>query len=151
MLHKEQEILDWARERQILDATDPAKQIIYSVCEFLEALINWENKAELEDAIGDTFVTLVAVANIGTDKSLAECKQISRTVKSLSRDAWRYLDDYLKGRDTFPESLGTLVTHLDLIARQHSTTLERCIDIAYGNISGRSGSTVDGVFRKNEE
>ena len=149
-INLESEILAWAKERGILAASDPAKQIVYSVCEAMEIFLA-DSSHKFEDAIGDTIVTLVSVAHIGPGLTLTECKQRSRTVKSLAYDTWKYLDDYLKGRNTLADSIGTMVTHLEMMAHENKTTLDKCIQVAYSNISGRTGETVNGIFRKNEE
>lgn len=99
MAYKEQEILDWAVDKGILGTSGrgtPDRQhhkTLEEVQELTDALVT-RNMEEIQDAIGDIYVTLV----------------IQAAMQGLSMD-W-------------------------------------CIDAAYGVISKRTGTMVDGQFVK---
>lgn len=63
-MYKEDEIQDWAKERNIYEMSDAASQARITVEESLELLQACEvmDEHEIKDAIGDVYVTLVNVA-----------------------------------------------------------------------------------------
>ncbi len=62
----EKKVIEWASEKGILEKSNPKAQLtktLEEVDELVEA-INDDNKAEVEDAIGDVIVTLIIQAEL---------------------------------------------------------------------------------------
>lgn len=51
----------------------------------------------------------------------------------------------------FKDAVGDTVVTLIILAQQKGYTLEECLQVAYAEISGRTGQMVDGVFVKSED
>lgn len=49
------------------------------------------------------------------------------------------------------DGIGDVVVTLIILAQQNGLTLEECLDMAYGEIKGRTGKMVDGVFVKSSD
>lgn len=49
------------------------------------------------------------------------------------------------------DGIGDVVVTLIILAQQNGMTLEECLQQAYGEIKGRTGKMVDGVFVKSED
>jgi NTP pyrophosphatase (non-canonical NTP hydrolase) len=49
------------------------------------------------------------------------------------------------------DGIGDVVVTLVILAQQHGLTLEECLAAAYGEIAGRTGKMVNGVFVKSED
>ena len=49
------------------------------------------------------------------------------------------------------DAIGDTIVTLIILAQQHGTNVEECLDIAYNEIAGRSGKLVDGVFVKSSD
>lgn len=49
------------------------------------------------------------------------------------------------------DGIGDVVVTLIILAQQNGLTLEECLGQAYGEIKGRTGEMVDGVFVKSED
>ena len=50
--------------------------------------------------------------------------------------------------DDLRDGIGDVVVTLIILAQQNGMTLEECLQMAYDEIKGRTGTTVDGVFIK---
>lgn len=49
------------------------------------------------------------------------------------------------------DAIGDTVVTLIILGQQQGISLERCLAIAYDEIKGRKGKTIDGVFIKSED
>lgn len=49
------------------------------------------------------------------------------------------------------DSIGDSVVTLTILAQQNGLSLEECLEQAYGEISGRKGKTINGIFVKEED
>jgi len=73
----------WAEERDIFKKSTPIKQALKTqeeLTELMNAIVN-EDKAEIEDALGDIMVTLLIQADM-QDTSLEEC--LTKAYKTIS-------------------------------------------------------------------
>ena len=53
--------------------------------------------------------------------------------------------------DDLKDGIGDTVVTLIILAQQHGVTLEECLQVAYTEISGRTGRLVNGTFIKSED
>src|SRR5699024_196868 len=53
--------------------------------------------------------------------------------------------------DMLQDAIGDTIVTLIILAQQHGTNVEECLEIAYNEIAGRSGKLVDGVFVKSSD
>ena len=53
--------------------------------------------------------------------------------------------------DMLKDAIGDTIVTLIILAQQHGTNVEECLDIAYNEIAGRKGKLVDGVFVKESD
>ncbi len=53
--------------------------------------------------------------------------------------------------DDLKDGIGDTVVKLIILAQQHGVTLEECLQVAYTEISGRTGKLVNGTFIKSED
>ena len=49
------------------------------------------------------------------------------------------------------DAIGDTVVTLIILGQQQGISLERCLAVAYDEIKGRKGKTIDGVFIKSED
>ena len=76
MLNKENEVIEWARVRGILDSSDPKSQFIKTVYEMGE-LADAVNKGEnVKDHVGDVLVTLILLCYFKS-VTLDECLDVA--------------------------------------------------------------------------
>lgn len=83
----------------------------------------------------------------GLDKSesskqyLKVSEEVGEVASALARNNQEMLKD----------GIGDVVVTLIILAQQNGLTLEECLDMAYGEIKGRTGKMVDGVFVKSSD
>ena len=165
-------IIDWASERGILKHGRLRKQLLKSTEECTElqrAIESYENGDknaihEIEDAIGDIYVTLV----ISTHMRFKNAYLLFKMIKTRNEkfpfecDVDFYIDE-LKELDTTLYKLYTAemtktadlfifkyVDFLNHIANDYNLQLVDCINTAYTTISKRSGKMIDGTFVKDK-
>lgn len=49
------------------------------------------------------------------------------------------------------DAIGDVIVTLIILAQQNGTSVEECLGQAYGEISGRTGKMIDGVFVKSSD
>jgi hypothetical protein len=121
--------------------------------EYGELCDNLAKGKDIKDDIGDMFVVLVMISEIGK-VDLDKAMNLATCVK------WQDADDYdlmgwlhlHVGAIRFTPTIGRavdIIAALTAIAEAHDTTLDECIDVAYQDIKERKGFlTADGVFIK---
>lgn len=163
-MYREEEILEWARERGILDAKNADTQALYMFAEIQEyryhCSLEYSHKIafeelcdQLKDDIGDTYVTLVSVANlIGTE--LDDCMDgIDMPELQLDYVLMEFADAILKRKDQ-SKWVGKMIRQLKLMANGIDCPLNDCIDVALDGPKGilnRTGKNVDGAFVKDPQ
>ena len=83
MLHREQDIIQWAKDRNIFVGGTPVGQATKTLEEAVELLdaINKRSTSEIADAIGDIMVTLIIQAKMWK-LDMSECiEQAYNTIK----------------------------------------------------------------------
>jgi len=146
-------IKQWGADRGITINGTHRGQWYKLASEYGELCDNLAKGKDIKDDIGDMFVVLVMISEIGKvdlDKAmnLATCvKWQDAEVYDLvgwmllSVGALRYKSNIDRAVD--------IIAALAALAEAHDTTLDECIDIAYQDIKSRVGFlTADGVFVK---
>ena len=74
-------VIQWAEEKGILDLSDPKSQLLKTVSEVgeLADAINKGDEDEITDALGDTVVTLIILAEL-TGRDLTTCLESAYNV-----------------------------------------------------------------------
>lgn len=163
-------IIDWAKEKGILENGRLTKQLLKSSEECLElqtAIENYENgnKAALEeikDAIGDIYVTLVIATQMRVKNpyelfrkiELRENNPIIRfnyklyTMEFKKFDFSIYACFISENAYNVDLKLAKYIEFLDFTAKSYNLELTECIELAYNTISMRKGKMIDGSFVK---
>ena len=163
-------IINWAKEKGILENGRLTKQLLKSSEECLElqtAIESYENgnKAALEeikDAIGDIYVTLAISTKMATKRPYIFFRKIKLKdpMLSISVDYTYYIRELKKldldlyqtfASETFYNldlKLAKYVEFLDFLAREYNLEITDCIELAYNTISKRKGKMIDGSFVK---
>lgn len=146
----------WAQDRNLINGCKPIDQAMKLFSEAGELADNIGKGRDIKDDVGDCAVVAIIVS-----------KQLSKSiVDELSFDRLNWAEDtnkqlVLKLMQTICEfnesaSLGywhygiarRLFNILGAIARNHKTTLEECLSVAYNDISERRGILWNGIFVK---
>lgn len=53
--------------------------------------------------------------------------------------------------DNLKDGIGDVVVTLIILAQQNGLTLQECLQVAYDEIKGRKGETINGTFVKQED
>jgi NTP pyrophosphatase (non-canonical NTP hydrolase) len=160
MYYREREIVKWAEQKGIIDAADRLTQSLKTIEEIAELIKHFLKGQDIQDDIGDIYVTIVVQANMN-----------GFCIQDIHQNPYNYFTrDSLKGQigdmvlnagmlcDTVQQEefaqpgiwLSNIYNALIVICDRMNLSLPRCIDIAYDEIKGRTGKMVDGVFVKNE-
>ena len=146
-------IKQWGADRGITINGTHQGQWYKLVSEYGELCDNLAKGRDVRDDIGDMFVVMVMICEIGKvdlDKAF-ELTQIQtrsgasvyELVGTLHIDigSFRFGASVSKAAD--------LIASLTALAGSHGTTLDECIDVAYNDIKDRKGYlNADGVFIK---
>lgn len=151
-------IEQWAEDRNIINGCKPIDQAMKLFSEAGELSDNVGKGRDIKDDVGDVFVVL-AIISKQLDKSL-ELLNIHKyswaqggnkeltleLISSLTEFAkWASLDYYHDG------IVKRILNILSGIARNHKTTLEECVQVAYNDIKDRKGQMINGVFVKESD
>ena len=72
---------------------------------------------------------------------LKVCEEFGEIGAAMARDDFDMLQD----------AIGDTIVTLIILAQQHGTNVEECLEIAYNEIAGRRGVMIDGIFIKSED
>jgi len=137
-------VIQWAKDKNL---NDPKKQTLkcYEELGELAKAILENDRDEIIDAIGDSFITIIILASqrrlekqlyVDLNESLfTGCSTDSYSL------AWIYSDIY-------NEEFYYCISHLSDIAKNHKLTLIQCLNAAWNTIKNRKGKTVNGTFIK---
>ena len=73
----------------------------------------------------------------------------SQALKTV-REVGEMCDNVLKGRDC-RDDIGDIIVTLILQCKMQGTTLSECLELAFTEISGRTGNMVNGAFVKDSD
>lgn len=163
-------IIDWAKEKNLLEKGRLTKQLLKSSEECLElqmAIESYENgnKAALEeikDAIGDIYVTIVVASKMKLEEPYEIFEKINLEERMLVMpiDFELYISEIKKLDLALFEILTAETTHLldlritkyieflNVLAKIYGLKFVDCIELAYNTISKRKGKMIDGSFVK---
>ena len=172
-------IIDWAKEKGILEKGDLAMQLEKSReenAELTKAITKYENGnkdalIEIKDAIGDVYVTLVIATKLKEMRPYFTFNSIPLWTDDFWDDtdraeiSWSCYTEGLRDMDTLTyvaftkqesdfkqihDRLYLYVNYLNDIAINYNLNFVECIDYAYNTISKRTGKMIDGSFVKDE-
>lgn len=135
-------ILDWAKERNILDRSCAPKQRLKLMEEIGEAAVALlkNDLVGLKDAIGDICVVLIILAGQVGEKI---------TDSNFDPDGFCFegeTDAGLLSAISYSEYTGFF--YVVELAGRHNLTLIECVEAAWNEIKDRKGKTENGVFIK---
>lgn len=94
---------------------------------------------------------VVKVEQWSIDKGLNESDPKSQFLKVAEEfgeiGAAMARDDF----DMLQDAIGDTIVTLIILAQQHGTNVEECLEIAYNEIAGRKGKLIDDVFVKESD
>ena len=160
----------WAEDRNIIQGSEPDKQFLKLVEELGELAegVSERNLVKTFDGTGDVIVVAIILAKqfdvklnfrpeINVQKSQPDAlfPNSTRRYLALAVASVGAIGGLLARRNPKPESIGALLSllieHLVRLTAQLGTTIEACLEIAWGEIKHRKGRMVDGVFVKEED
>jgi hypothetical protein len=146
-------IKQWGADRGITVNGTHRGQWYKLASEYGELCDNLAKGKDIKDDIGDMFVVLVMISEIGK-VDLDKAMNLATCVKWQDADVYdlagyMLLDiSQLRFTPTVARTVD-LIASMTALAEAHDTTLDECIDIAYQDIKDRKGFlTADGVFVK---
>ena len=152
MIHREQEIIQWAKDRRIVPDSTPAAQLAKTRSEWNEWL-----RDRSKDDIGDTIVTMVIGHWLSQERNLGDSVAEIEPVHfdCISR-AEHIIEQLINGIDTditcegYGEQGNYAAVYLCLaeLARLSGWTVKECIEIAWQDIKDRKGMMLHGTFVK---
>lgn len=151
-------VVEWAKEKGILEHSYPYKQLLKTGEEILELLNALEdnNEEEIKDALGDILVTLIIYAEmkgfeLGISEDLTELNQRDPYIL-LTLYSADLMMEKLNGNGTAEIRANTraIVYTLMHIAEAHNLNLWECLESAYNVIKHRTGKMQNGTFVKDK-
>ncbi|MBO1087201.1 MazG-like family protein [Enterococcus mundtii] len=161
-------VQEWSKNKGLekADSRGQFLKVVEESSEIAEAILlikegNSKGRELLEDAIGDTYVTIIILAqqhNIDFLK-LLDSKSLSKYNKDLNLTTtylYKLLGDIAgalarSNKDGLEEALKALIPELDMIATGYKMDSSKCLQVAYNVIAKRKGKMVNGVFVKQED
>ena len=152
-------IEQWAEDRNIIKGSKPIDQAMKLFSEFGELADNVGKGRDCRDDIGDVFVVLTIMAKqYGYPVSIHNSWD-NRIIYDLSVKSEKemivllgvFLSNVSSSTVGAIKHLAAALTVLQFIAKEHNTTLEECVQIAYNDIKDRKGLMFNGVFIKESD
>ena len=152
MIHREQEIIQWAKDRRIIPDSTSAAQFAKSRSEWKEWL-----RDRSKDDIGDVIVTLIIGHWLSCEQHLSESVAEVEPVHFDSIERAEHIAEVsidlidsdiscsgYGGEDGYADAYLCLAE----LARLSGWTVEECIETAWQDIKGRMGMMLHGTFVK---
>jgi len=146
----------WAQDRNLINGCKPIDQAMKLFSEAGELADNIGKGRDIKDDVGDVLVVMIIIA-----------KQLGATLSSFNAPEWAEdtnkklllklqgsLVDYVELAEykSFPSGIVKRILNiLNGIARNHKTTLEECLSVAYNDIKDRKGIMHNGTFIKSSD
>ena len=152
MIHREQEIIHWAKDRRIIPDSTPSAQLAKTHSEWKEWL-----RDKSRDDIGDIVVTLVIGHWLSQERplgdSVAELEPVHFDCTSRAGHIVQQLIgeidmDILCEGSGEQKNYAAIYICLAEIARLSGWTVEECIETAWQDIKDRRGMMLHGTFVK---
>jgi NTP pyrophosphatase (non-canonical NTP hydrolase) len=129
-------IIEWAKEKGINNSGRQYLKVLEEVGETAKAILQ-NDIDEIKDGIGDIAVTLIILYSL-EDRNVFTANHI---LGSSVVDLEDMIEDLYFREPDILDTLGR-------IALRFNTNLEECLNIAWNEIKGRTGKTVNGTFIK---
>ena len=158
-------VIDWAKDRGIMEKATPATQATKILEECLELVIAdlKQDKDEIKDACGDILVTLIIEASLlglNLDELLPESINNDHIDPDFQYSPWSILtvatniygavtEDYDR-YNPVDRFIQMAYVRLMVYCHINELNLTECLQLAYDVISKRKGKMVNGVFVKDE-
>ena len=146
----------WAQDRNLINGCKPIDQAMKLFSEAGELADNIGKGRDIKDDVGDVLVVMIIIS-----------KQLGATLSSFNAPEWAEdtnkklllklqgsLVDYVEFAEykSFPSGIVKRILNiLNGIARNHKTTLEECLSVAYNDIKDRKGIMHNGTFIKSTD
>ena len=146
----------WAQDRNLINGCKPIDQAMKLFSEAGELADNIGKGRDIKDDVGDVLVVMIIIS-----------KQLGATLSSFNAPEWAEdtnkklllklqgsLVDYVELAQCKSSPSGIVKRILNIlngIARNHKTTLEECLSVAYNDIKDRKGVMQNGVFIKSTD
>ena len=147
MIHREHDIIQWAKDRRIIPESTPAAQYSKTLSEWSE----WNDK-HTKDDIGDTAVTLIIGHYLATKGELlsAKVESMPRVVCQSVADAERLMQSAIEdlADEFYSEDYARCYQYLDQLARLKRWGMDLCLEEAWDDIKDRMGMMLHGLFTK---
>lgn len=146
-------IKQWGKERGITVNGTHRGQWYKLGSEYGELCDNLAKGDDVRDDLGDMFVVLVMICEIGK-VDINRAANMASCVRYVDADVYDMVGDLLMDIKSMQYNANldravNLIGTLTAIAEAHGHTIDDCIEIAYNDIKDRKGFlTVDGVFVK---
>ena len=153
-----QKIEQWAEDRNIIKGTKPIDQAMKLFSEAGELADNVGKGRDVKDDIGDTLVVLIIISkqlNYSlTQFNFEKLEWAEGESKKLVNELFIAISEFVKLADVEYFYQGVLKRSINIlngIARNHKTTLEECVQVAYNDIKDRKGIVFNGTFIKESD
>ena len=145
-------IEQWSIERNLHTANPKAQflKVVEEAGEIYEA-IEKDSVTDLMDAVGDTYVTMVILAQqLGVELKLVEVNIVHQYDNELIIQLSKIASGLSKNKDTTENVNKAFSIVVNLAADCNCDFLE-CVSFAYNEIKDRKGKMVGGTFVKEED
>lgn len=159
LLELTKNIEQWATDRD-LHTADPIKQYDKLIEEFGELMkgINKHDMAMIKDSIGDMYVVMT-IMSMQTDNSMVKLLEdggIETIRPKHSTFGYMFvlsdLGDLLNDRISFiMPQIYDLKNQLSRTCGEYYLDFTECVELAYNEIKGRTGTMINGKFVKSED
>lgn len=153
-----QKIEQWAEDRNIINGTKPIDQAMKLFSEAGELADNVGKGRDVRDDIGDTLVVLIIISkqlnHSLTQFNFEKLEWAEGESKKLVNELFIAISEFVKFADLeyfYQGMLKRSINILNGIARNHKTTLEECVQVAYNDIKDRKGIVYNGLFIKESD
>jgi len=145
----------WAQDRNLINGCKPIDQAMKLFSEAGELADNIGKGRDIKDDVGDVTVVLTIISKqLGeslTDFNFENLEWAEGENKQLVQRLMQSLCEFTESASNGYFHYGIarrLFNILNAIARNHKTTLEECLSVAYNDISERMGILWNGIFVK---
>lgn len=152
MIHREQDIIQWAKDRRIIPDSNPSAQFTKTRSEWNEWL-----RDHSKDDVGDVIVTLIIGHYLSHEQHLSESAAeaepanfdcISRAERMIEHSLGVLEMDISCEGYGEQDSYATAYLCMSDLARLSGWTVEECIETAWQDIKDRMGMMLHGTFVK---
>ena len=146
----------WAQDRNLINGCKPIDQAMKLFSEAGELADNIGKGRDIKDDVGDVLVVLIVISKqLGATLTAFDAPQWAEdTNKKLMLKLNGSLVEFIEWAEykSFPSGIVKRILNiLNGIARNHKTTLEECLSVAYNDIKDRKGIMHNGTFIKSTD